>query len=57
MAASVAYKVKALQIVVKLGGGQEVYLSQGSPVPEAADADHLKHLIARGLVEKVEESK
>lgn len=52
-AEATSYEVKALQVVVKIGQGQEIYLSQGSRLPEAADADHVKHLLARGLVAKV----
>lgn len=49
------YRVKAPQVVVKLGGGNEVYLSQGATLPASVDSVHLKHLVDRGLLESVED--
>lgn len=47
---SVAYRVKAVTAVVKVGG-TEKYLHRGSIVPSAAT--NVEHLLAVGLVEEV----
>lgn len=45
-----SYIVRAIQIVVRLKGGENLNLHQGAPVPEGADPEHVQHLLDVGLI-------
>lgn len=45
-----AYHVTAAQAVAHLKGGKQVYLDHSALVPDNIEAEHLKHLIAVGVV-------
>lgn len=49
------YQVTAALATVKTGGGQLRYIYQDGFLPSDADPDHVKHLLAMGLIGEVKD--